>query len=87
MNYSKYQLNSLRMDDEPDEKESKDDKGQELGLFAKKMEKLFFENRSVELWGPVDDKSAREVVTKMRLLEADKPGEEIKFFITAPAGS
>ena len=36
MNYSKYQLNPLRMDDEPDEKESKDDKGQELGLFAKK---------------------------------------------------
>ena len=86
MNYSKYQLNPLRMDDEPDEKESKDDKGQELGLFAKKMEKLFFENRSVELWGPVDDKSAREVVTKMRLLEADKPGEEIKFFINSPGG-
>ena len=86
MNYSKYQLNNLRMDDEPDEKESKDDKGQELGMFAKKMEKLFFENRSVELWGPVDDKSAREVVTKMRLLEADKPGEEIKFFINSPGG-
>ena len=51
------------------------------------MEKLFFENRSVELWGPVDDKSAREVVTKMRLLEADKPGEEIKFFINSPGGS
>jgi ATP-dependent Clp protease, protease subunit len=86
MNYSTYQMNRLRMDDEPDEKESKDDKGQELGIFAKKMEKLFFENRSVELWGPVDDKSAREVVTKMRLLEADKPGEEIKFFINSPGG-
>jgi ATP-dependent Clp protease, protease subunit len=86
MNYSTYQVNRLRMDDEPDEKESKDDKGQELGIFAKKMEKLFFENRSVELWGPVDDKSAREVVTKMRLLEADKPGEEIKFFINSPGG-
>ena len=86
MNYSKYQVNNLRMDDEPDEKESKDDKGQDLGMFAKKMEKLFFENRSVELWGPVDDKSAREVVTKMRLLEADKPGEEIKFFINSPGG-
>ena len=86
MNYSTYQVNNLRMDDEPDEKESKDDKGQDLGMFAKKMEKLFFENRSVELWGPVDDKSAREVVTKMRLLEADKPGEEIKFFINSPGG-
>ncbi len=84
MNYSKYQLNPMRMDDEPDEKESKDEKGQDLGMLAKRMEKLFFENRSVELWGPVDDKSAKEVVTKMRLLEADKPGEEIKFFINSP---
>jgi ATP-dependent Clp protease, protease subunit len=88
MNYSKYLLNPLRMDDEtPDEKEEpKDEKGPEYGLLAKKMEKLFFENRAVELWGPVDDKSAKEVVTKMRLLEADKPGEEIKFFINSPGG-
>src|ERR1700755_449655 len=86
MNYSKYMLKSTRMDDEPDEKEQKDDKGPEIGMLAKKMEKYFFENRSVELWGPVDDKSAREVVTKLRLLDADKPGEEIKFFINSPRG-
>jgi len=87
MNYSKYHLlRTTRMDDEPDEKEPKDDKGPELGMLAKKMEKYFFENRSVELWGPVDDKSAREVVTKLRLLDADKPGEEIKFFINSPGG-
>ena len=86
MNYSKYLLNPARLDDEPDEKENKDEKGPELGLLAKKMEKYFFESRSVELWGPVDDKSAREVVTKLKLLEADKPGEEIKFFINSPGG-
>jgi ATP-dependent Clp protease protease subunit len=86
MNYSKYMLKSTRMDDEPEEKEQKDDKGPEFGMLAKKMEKYFFENRSVELWGPVDDKSAREVVTKLRLLDADKPGEEIKFFINSPGG-
>jgi len=79
-------LKSTRMDDEPEEKEQKDDKGPEVGMLAKKMEKYFFENRSVELWGPVDDKSAREVVTKLRLLDADKPGEEIKFFINSPGG-
>ena len=38
------------------------------------------------MWGPVDDKSAKEVVTKLRLLDADKPGEEIKFFINSPGG-
>jgi ATP-dependent Clp protease protease subunit len=74
------------MDDEPDEKEPKDDKGPELGMLAKKLEKYFFESRSVELWGQVDDKTAREVVTKLRLLDADKPGEEIKFFINSPGG-
>ncbi|HEY4110047.1 ATP-dependent Clp protease proteolytic subunit [Puia sp.] len=86
MNYSKYMLNPTRLDDEPDEKDNKDDKGPELGLLAKKMEKYFFESRSVELWGPVDDKSARDIVTKLKLLEADKPGEEIKFFINSPGG-
>jgi ATP-dependent Clp protease protease subunit len=86
MNYSKYLLNPMRQDDEPDEKETKDDKNADLGMLAKKMEKYFFENRSVELWGPVDDRSAKEVVTKLRLLDADKPGEEIKFFINSPGG-
>ena len=86
MNYSKYLLNPTRLDDEPDEKDNKDEKGPDLGLLARKMEKYFFESRSVELWGPVDDKSAKEVVTKMRLLDADKPGEEIKFFINSPGG-
>jgi ATP-dependent Clp protease protease subunit len=86
MNYSTYWGNRLRMDDEPDEKEPKEEKGPEMGMLARKMEKYFFESRSVELWGQVDDKSAKEVVTKLRLLDADKPGEEIKFFINSPGG-
>jgi ATP-dependent Clp protease, protease subunit len=89
MNYhhSKYLVKPLHLEDEePDEKEPKDDKGPEMGMLNKKLEKYFFDNRSVELWGVVDDKSAREVVTKMRLLDADKPGEEIKFFINSPGG-
>ena len=86
MSYSKYLLKPTYMDDEPDEKESKEEKGPEFGMLAKKMEKYFFESRSIELWGPVDDRSAKEVVTKLRLLDADKPGEEIKFFINSPGG-
>ena len=86
MSYSKYLLKPTYMEDEPDEKEPKDDKSQDLGMLSKRLEKYFFENRTVELWGPVDDKSAKEVVTKMRLLDADKPGEEIKFFINSPGG-
>ena len=86
MNYSKYLMNPMRLDDEPEKEEPKEDKGPDLGLLAKKMEKYFFETRTIELWGPVDDKSAKEVVTKLRLLDADKPGEEIKFFINSPGG-
>jgi ATP-dependent Clp protease protease subunit len=80
-------LTRIRMDDEqPDEKEPKEEKGMEMGMLAKRLEKYFFENRTVELWGAVDDRTAKEVVTRLRLLDADKPGEEIKFFINSPGG-
>ena len=55
-------------------------------MFSKKLEKYFFESRSIYLWGVVDDKSAKDVVSKMLLLDADKPGEEIKFYINSPGG-
>lgn len=56
------------------------------GKIAKKSEELFFQNRAVYLWGPVEDKSAKDVVNKLLLLEADKPGEPIKFYINSPGG-
>jgi ATP-dependent Clp protease protease subunit len=34
----------------------------------------------------VEDRSAKEIVTKLLLLDADKPGEEIRFFINSPGG-
>jgi ATP-dependent Clp protease protease subunit len=34
----------------------------------------------------VDDRSAKEVVAKLLLLEADNPGKEIKFYINSPGG-
>ncbi|HPH99963.1 MAG TPA: ATP-dependent Clp protease proteolytic subunit [Chitinophagaceae bacterium] len=71
---------------EQEEEEPKTEKQPEGGLWAKKMEKLFFEKRAVYLWGVVEDKSAREVVTKLMLLDADKPGEEIKLYINSPGG-
>jgi ATP-dependent Clp protease protease subunit len=74
------------MDDEPEEQEPKEEKGPETGMLMKKMEKYFFETRSVYLWTQVDDRSAKDLVTKFLLLDADKPGEEIKFFINSPGG-
>ncbi len=82
---TKYFLNPRMDDDEVEEqKESKPEPAGELMM--KKLDKLFFERRTVYLWGPVDDKSAREVVSKLLLLDADKPGEEIKFYINSPGG-
>ncbi|MBL0269582.1 MAG: ATP-dependent Clp protease proteolytic subunit [Chitinophagaceae bacterium] len=73
------------MDDE-EEKEERPKSDQESGMFNKKLERYFFEKRAVYLWGVVDDKSAKDVVSKLLLLDADKPGEEIKFFINSPGG-
>lgn len=69
-----------------DEEEKEDQPKSDLMMFSKKLEKYFFDKRSVYLWGVVDDKSARDVVSKLLLLDADKPGEEIKFYINSPGG-
>ncbi len=83
---TKYIINPYRMDDE-EENEPKEEKQEPMGSFMmKKMEKLFFAKRAVYLWGVVDDKSARDIVSKLLLLDADKPGEEIKFYINSPGG-
>lgn len=76
----------FRMDEEEEEEESSKEDKMERGMLTRKLEKYFFERRAVYLWGPVDDRSAREVTTKMLLLDADNPGAEIKFFINSPGG-
>ena len=73
-------------DEEEEEEKEREDKRDDLVMLNKKLEKIFFEKRSIYLWGVVDDKSAREVTTKMMLLEYDKPGDEIKFYINSPGG-
>jgi len=73
-------------DEDESPKEEKDKQEQPTGMLAKKMEQMFFEKRSIYFWGPVDDKSAKDIVTKLLLLDADKPGEEIKFYINSPGG-
>lgn len=75
--------------EEPDKDEEEKEERAEVDtrMLYKRLEKYFYETRSIYLWGIVDDKSAKDVVTKLLLLEADKPGEEIKFFISSPGGS
>lgn len=90
MSNTKYIVNPYLMNDDDDEPENEpkaDPKKDEVvsSFIDKKLEKLFFEKRAVYLWGVVDDKSAREIVTKLLLLDADKK-EEIKFYINSPGG-
>lgn len=81
----------FRADEEEPDKD--DDQEKELRaktdteMLYKRLEKYFFETRSIYLWGVVDDRSAKDIVTKLLLLEADNPGKEIKFFISSPGGS
>lgn len=84
---NKYILNPALMEEDEDEN-TKDSKTEpQVGpMMMKKMEKMFFEKRAVYLWGVVDDKTIREAVGKILLLEADKPGEEIKLYINSPGG-
>lgn len=84
MVHAKYIVHPLMDDEEKNEKEEREE--QRSSFLLKKMEQLFLQKRAVYLWGVVDDKSARDVVSKMILLDADKPGEEIKFFINSPGG-
>ncbi len=83
---AKYNSRPFLMEDE-DEESPKEEKQEQIGSTTmKKMEKLFFEKRAIYLWGVVDDKSAKDIVTKLLLLDADKPGEEIKLYINSPGG-
>jgi len=86
MNRQNFQFKGWRNDDEEEEEKEREDKRDELQMLNKKLERYFFDRREVYLWGVVDDKSAKEVVSKFLLLEADKSGEEIKFYINSPGG-
>ncbi len=50
------------------------------------FQKKFLEQRKIFLWGVVDDDSARYLVNRLLYLDAEKPGEEITFYINSPGG-
>jgi ATP-dependent Clp protease, protease subunit len=83
MNSKQFLYSDFRMEDEEEKEEQPKS---DLGMFSKRLERYFFEKRAVYLWGVVEDKSAKDIVSKLLLLDADKPGEEIKFYINSPGG-
>lgn len=78
-------LSTVFMEDEETEAPA-NDKQPYSSMLMKKMDQLFLEKRAIYLWGAVEDKSAKDIVSKLLLLDADKPGTEIKFFINSPGG-
>lgn len=85
-------LHKIRLDegDEPDhdphEPEEGGQKQSPFSMWAKKSDQLFYKKRAVYLWGPVDDDSSKDIVNRLLLLDADKPGEPINFYINSPGG-
>jgi ATP-dependent Clp protease protease subunit len=72
---------------EPGEEEKEERAEVDTRMLYKRLEKYFFQSRSIYLWGVVDDKSSKDIVTKLLLLDADGPGQEIKLYISSPGGS
>ena len=95
MSFQDILMNRYRMSPAPatpgepeHEEEEKEERAEtDTRMLYRRMEKYFYDTRSIHLWGVVDDKSAKDVVTKLLLLEADAPGKEIKFYISSPGGS
>src|SRR2546430_3223416 len=50
------------------------------------FDKKFIEQRKIFLWGPVDDKSAKDITNRLLYLDAMDPGKEITFYINSPGG-
>src|SRR2546423_14271376 len=86
MLHSRYNTDLLILNDDEEKNEKEEKEEQRSPFLLKKMEQLFLQKRAVYLWGVIDDRSARDIVSKMMLLDADKPGEEIKFYINSPGG-
>ena len=50
------------------------------------FDKKFIEQRKIFLWGVVDDKSCKDITSRLLYLEAIDPGKEITFYISSPGG-
>lgn len=81
MNFYNKQWNRME-EEEPEVPENPMEKMMGGMMFDKK----FIEQRKVFLWGPVDDKSARDITNRLLYLEATDPGKEITFYINSPGG-
>lgn len=78
--------NKFPLFNEEGEEEKKDKKEEGAGAGMMMFAKKFLEQRKIFLWGQVDDDSAKDVITKLLYLEAEKPCTPITFYINSPGG-
>ena len=71
---------------EEDEEKDPSENSLEKMMSGWKFDKKFIEQRKIFLWGPVDDKSAKDITDRLIYLEAIDPGKEITFYINSPGG-
>ncbi len=76
----------IYLEEQNEEVKKEEDKKEEPG-YAKQLEKILIEQRKIFFWGAVEEKTSKEVVAKLLLLDSLKPGEEIKLYINSPGGS
>ena len=75
----------IYLEDQNEETKKEAEKKEEPG-YAKQLEKILIEQRKIFFWGAVEEKTAKEAVAKLLLLDSLKPGEEIKMYINSPGG-
>jgi ATP-dependent Clp protease, protease subunit len=83
MEYMKYKK-PFRMDEE--EEPSMPENPMEKLVSSAMFDKKFIEQRKIFLWGVVDDRSAKDITSRLLYLDAVDPGKEIKFYINSPGG-
>ena len=88
MNHFNYRNRPFVMDEEePEMPESPSvEIPMEKMMSGWQFDKKFIEQRKVFLWGVVDDKSAKDITSRLLYLDAIDPGKEITFYINSPGG-
>ncbi|MEP6947653.1 MAG: ATP-dependent Clp protease proteolytic subunit [Ginsengibacter sp.] len=82
-----YKRNPTRFEEEEEPEKSLPENPMEKMMGGMVFDKKFIEQRKIFLWGPVDDKSSRDITNRLLYLEAVDPGKEITFYINSPGGS
>lgn len=82
-----YNVSINRSEEEEEPEKSLPENPMEKMMGGMMFDKKFIEQRKIFLWGPVDDKSAKDITNRLLYLEAVEPGKEISFYINSPGGS